>query len=419
MSEIIAKIQEIDDEFNADYNIEDELSINIYNCTFDDGESSQVDFKDILLKDLKSCNFYYSPLFYYAGEQWSLVNYYKYNSNFYFHTSNPEYIKDLNKNIKIKSITSYNPMLIHYFTNPCLIRQYEDGNKKLNYSLILKEADKKILNINSNNIEKIELSGIVRCKDQKSHQNINIETENYIKIYFVDSIGYEDLLAYINELDVFVNAYCPMGLCSYKTTITTENDCHYNFYHKLLGKETYYQKGIHKPVNLNFFEYLEHMYKTIDYRTSTNKNKFLPLDFKKPTSLEDKFVYYFRFIDMFVGKKLFDETGRKQRTHKRIKYFLENYTNLFSPHDISDIDILKNEINGLRSHYIHEGYYLVNNQFEVTNDDGSKYLKDIDYDWLYRITKSFKLGTYIILYKEILGLDINESELKICCGLND
>ena len=41
------------------------------------------------------------------------------------------------------------------------------------------------------------------------------------------------------------------------------------------------------------------------------------------------------------------------------------------------------------------------------------YEKEIDYEWLYRITKALKLGAYVILYKEVLGFEIDESELRI------
>ena len=154
------------------------------------------------------------------------------------------------------------------------------------------------------------------------------------------------------------------------------------------------------------------MYKEVDYRNAENRNKYLPLDFKKPISLEEQFTYYVRYIDMHIGNKYQLPNGHKPKTHMRFKHFLDEYSYLFEQQDSQDLNKLKNEINGLRAQYVHEGYYLPNNQFKVENDDKTTYLKDMDYNWLYRITKALKLGVYTILYKEVLGLDINETELK-------
>ena len=34
-----------------------------------------------------------------------------------------------------------------------------------------------------------------------------------------------------------------------------------------------------------------------------NLNLFIPLDIKIPTSMEDQFVYYYRYIDLFFGNR--------------------------------------------------------------------------------------------------------------------
>lgn len=57
---------------------------------------------------------------------------------------------------------------------------------------------------------------------------------------------------YIKEFDVLVNAYCPSGLHSYATYITTIEGKSFEVIHKLLGKEKFCDKIIHQPVKLNF-----------------------------------------------------------------------------------------------------------------------------------------------------------------------
>ena len=412
MGRTIAIISGNDEEYFCDYKIEEELEVDIYNCDVETEDNSSVTYKGILLKDLRNSQFYYSPVFYYTQETWSMASFQQFRSKFYFYTGKLENVDELNENIKIKSISFYNPMLIHYFSNSSLgIKR--DG-KHLTYSIVLKDADKKVIEINHNNIEKIEFGSVVSSKDRNNHQTVNIESENYIKLYLIDAIGYEDVLAYISEMDSFINAYYPTGLRSYETTVQTESGKAFRLYHKLLGKEKYYNKATHRPIKTNFFDYLETLYKKVNYRNTNNKNQYLLLDFKRPTSLEDQFIFYFRYIDMFIGQNRLTEEGtHPRRTHIRIKLFLDDYSYLFDDKDKNDLGKLKNELNSLRSHYVHEGYYFDNNQFTITNDDKTTYQKDMDYEWLYRITRALKLGAYIILYKEILGFEIDESELRI------
>ena len=163
---------------------------------------------------------------------------------------------------------------------------------------------------------------------------------------------------------------------------------------------------------MDFYKYIEKMYKTLNYRCSDNRNKFIPLDFKKPTSIEDQYTYYFRYIDLYMGEYLKKKTGNDASNYKRLSYFIDEYKHLFEPEDITDIDKLKKELNSLRNHYIHEGYYLPNNQFAVTEKRKILYYKDMDYHWLYRITQALKEGAYIILYTKVLNLDIDDRKLK-------
>lgn len=396
-------------EYFCDYQVEEEIEVDIYNCNIDLEDWST--YKGILLKDLRNRKFYYSPVFYHKEETWGMTSFHKFCSDFYLYTNRVENIAEMNENLRIKAITFYNPMLIHYFSNASL--EIRKTNEEITYSLKLKNVDKKVISINHNNIEKLEFGSSVLYKEKNNHQTVNIEGENHIRLYFDNAISYDNVLEYILEMDSFINAYCQTGLRSYETTVHSESGKSFRLYHKLLGKEKYYNKAIHRPIKTDFFDYLETLYKRVDYRKANNKNQYLILDFKHLTSLEDQFLFYFRYIDMFIGKNRLTEIGTNPRkTHIRVKMFLDEFSYLFDERDRKDLSALKNEMNSLRSHYIHEGYYFENNKFKVTRDDKTTYEKDIDYEWLYRVTKSLKLGAYIILYKEILGFDIDESELK-------
>ena len=406
-------IENDSDCYTGDY-VEENNILNINMHNYSDMSSgiefsNEIKYKSITIKDYKNKVFVYSPIFYNTGSTYGLSSYESYKADFYFSTSKVENISEFNKDIKIKAITFYHPMLINYFSNPCLC--IETKSDYYQYKVKRTGIDKKEIEINKNNISKIVVSGTYSLSDKNQHQNIDIKTENFIKLYLINEIGYEEVLEYIHEMNIYLNAYFPIGLKSYETSITTNNDKQLKLVHKLLGKNEHYNKAHYNFIKNSFFEFIEKMYVNADYRITANKNKFLPLEFKIPTSLEDKFLFYFRYIDMYIGDKLSKQGNTNSSNFIRLDYFIESNKDLFTTADLSNMNF-KNEINSLRNHYIHEGYYLPNNKFQVKEKRRLLYEKDMDYNWLYGITKSFKIGVYKLMYKEVLGFDIDESELK-------
>lgn len=156
--------------------------------------------------------------------------------------------------MKLSSLTLCHPMLIQCFDNPSLKITFD--NKEANYKII-KKPEKKIIDIQANNIEKLEYSAVCFYLEKNNRQLINIESENYAKIYFATPINYKNVLEYVNEFDIFMNTYSPIGLHSYENHITTVDGKCFNMIHKKLGKEKYYRKIVHKPVKIGFFDYME------------------------------------------------------------------------------------------------------------------------------------------------------------------
>ncbi len=166
-----------------------------------------------------------------------------------------------------------------------------------------------------------------------------------------------------------------------------------------MEKKGIYKKTIWNPVKGKFYDFIEKMYRRINYREMENRNK------------EDEYTYFFRFIDLYMGQKLKAE-GKNCSNYNRISTFVDARLSYFGNGLYDDVDKLKNELNSLRNHFVHEGYYFPNNQFEVTSKKKFLYMKDMDYKWLYEIVKVFKLCSYITLYREVLGVDINEQEFR-------
>ena len=401
-------------EYDGQYEVENgKVNLEIYNFSSgldEDEVGSFITYKEIIIHDYRNKQFIYSPAFHYCGVTYSLTQYETFQTDFYLHTTKFENIENFKTESRIKSITFYHPLFIKYFSNPCLSFKH---NGDILESKLNTKSDVRVVEVKHNNIERIEFGGAYSYKCGKDGQELHIETENYIQLFFTDYIELEDVLNYINELDVFINAYAPIGLRSFKTFIKMDNDKQFRLTHKLLGKEEYHKPIVRPVVKMKIFDFMEKMYKDINYRVSENKNKFLPLDFKKPTSLEDQFIYYFRYIDLFMGEHLMKKTGKEPSNFDRISNFVNDYLRFFEDEDKKEPENLKNELNSLRNHYVHEGYYLPNDEFRVTRQKKLLYMKKMDYKWLYRVTKALKLGVYHILYKEVLQVEIDENILEI------
>lgn len=409
-----------DTEYEGQYEFVDNfLEVEVFNYHapredhVDIGEN--VKYKEITIVDLRNKVFIFSPLFFNVGITFALTQYEKYKTDFYIKTGQVDSVEAFSSDMKINKIIVYNPMLTQCFTNPALQITYNES--EVNYKIV-NDSEKKIIEVQDNNIEKIEFGG--KCTYSRLHngQLINIEAESYAKIYLMQSITYEDLLRYVNEFDVFMNAYCLGELHSYSTLIMTNEDKCFDVIHKLLGKEKYSKKKFYHPVKMGFFEYMETMYKNVHYRTTEDRNKYIPLEFKKPTSLEDQYIFYFRYIDLYMGEYLKQKNGKEPNNYERLSAFVDENLQLFDDADVANVDDLKNELNSLRNQYVHEGYYLPNNQFAVKGKRREfLYNKSMDYNWLFRIVKVLKYGVYKILYTSVLNLEINESELRNALAL--
>jgi len=410
-------IKGIANDIEGQYECEKELKVEIYNCDttringhfFDD----KIRFESLVVKDYKNNVYIYSPSAMHTKQTFARLYSEQFESSVFFKSSLESSLSEFSQKLRIKEIEFYHPMSANFFRNKAL--QQKEENEKKFFTLDFNAPVKTIV-INSNNIGKIEFkSEVVKYSNSNLGKLLNIEVGNYVKLCFINSVHYEDILKYIREFDMFVNGFYLTGLKTYETYIVTENNVKLKMVHRFLGNVKDYGKFASTPIKLSFIDYLEKMYKNVNCHDSENLNLFIPLDIKIPTSMEDQFVYYYRYIDLFFGNREKNRGNIIRRTHKRIELFLKEYARLFNEVDINNLDDLREKICGLRNHYLHEGYYLYNNEYEVV-EGIKKRIEKLDYEWLYKIINSFKLGTYIILYTEVLGLDIDEPTLKYCCN---
>lgn len=369
---------------------------------------SDVTYKEIMVLDFSNKRYMYSNLFYNCGLLYGLVQSEKYKTDFFFETSNHEAIGHFSINMKFAEIKAYNAVLCHCCKNTALeIRLKED---EMNYK-INRSPEATIIPIGANNIEKIEINTSATWTHKNDYYSVQIDTENYAKLYLASAVDYKDLIAYINELDVMIGSYMLVQVHSYETYVTSINGITYKLVHRHLSDNKRVKKPNHRPIKIPFNEYIEDVYKKINYRNTSSRNEFILLDFKRPTSLEDQYTFYFRYIDMYMGKKLQIE-GKNASNYARLSTFIDEYIKYFDG-NYSDVDCFKNELNSLRNHFVHEGYYFHDDQFSVTRNREHLYFKKMDYKWLYDVVKAFKLCSYLMLYNNILEIEVDENELKL------
>lgn len=370
---------------------------------------SEVSYKNIYIADLLNRKFMFSSRFHRVCGKNGLTQYQKYKTDFYLATKKENDFDAFFHDININGVILYNSVLNNLYNNPSIV--ISENEKEIVYRQIL-NPDKKIIEINKNNIDCIEFLGTCNSISKNDNRNITIESENKAKIKLNQPIKCEEVLKYINEFDVIMNSYCLLGIHSYTTyIITTDNKC-FDVKHKLLCKDKYCEKVLYQPVKVDFFVYVEKMYKTLDYRTTANRNKYVPFGFISPTTLEEQFVFYFRCIDLYMGEYLEKETGKYPSNYDRLSTFVDENIDLFRYDEEVNIENLKKELNSLRNQYIHEGYYLCNNKFSVTEKKRKLYDKELDYIWLLKMVKIFKYGVYKMLYTKILTCEIDEAQLK-------
>lgn len=371
---------------------------------------SDIIYKGIELLDLSNKRYFYSPLFFNCGTHYGLYQSESYKSSLFFETGNHEAVESFSEDMKFSQITVYNAALCHCQNNSALEIQTskDDVTYKIN-----RTPQGRIVSIGVNNIDKIELNTRCTWLHKDNNYSVHIDTENYATLYLTDAVDYQELIAYTNEIDVMICSYTLIPVHSYEIQVKTTDDVCFKLIHKLVSGEKRIEWLKHKPIKKCFEEYLEAAYKKINYRNTDSRNEFILLDFKRPSSLEDEYTFYFRFIDLYMGKKLARE-NKNNSNYARLSEFVDKFVTYFKVgEDYTDIDTFKNELNSLRNHFVHEGYYFPENHFAVK---GRKqeflYYKDIDYSWLYSIVKTFKFCSYLIMYKEIMETDIDENELK-------
>lgn len=401
-------------EYFGTYHKSDKFSVVIQDYfeadVFEEKETSR--YKELLIKTSNNL-YYYSPYFVREKVNFMASASQELSARCYFAGKGGVNGAEVNSNIKVSSVVFHHPVISECFRSSCLSALHKDD--QIIFTLLTKNIPRRQVEIKNHNIEKIELSSGYECHHQP-HKSVEIKTENFIKLVFSQSVSIEDLPNYISEFNAFCNAYIPLGLKASRVFVHTDQGLDLEYFNRKLIDCEISDNRFYYPVNLDILDFLQVIYKKIDYKSLENKNEYILIDFKELPSLEDEFLFYFRYLNFHIGKLL---EAERQSTdvslYDIIKYFVDNYGYVFQKKGIVIEENLINEIKSLRNHYVHEGYYLQNNKFEVSGGRRQRlYDKEMDYYWLWKLVDALKLGSFIMFYKDLLNVDINEEELSYC-----
>ena len=68
---------------------------------------------------------------------------------------------------------------------------------------------------------------------------------------------------------------------------------------------------------------------------------------------------------------------------------------------------IEEEIRSLRNYYSHEGYYV--EKLPIPTDNAKRY-KELDYQWIYNVSKFVKIVAYLELYK-LCDIDVKSKDI--------
>lgn len=402
-------------EYFGNYQKKDRLSVIIQDYldagVFEERQTSN--YKELLISTPNNL-YYYSPYFIEEKINFTASPSQELSTCCYFVAKGIADSTAINSNIKITAVTLHHPVIKECFRSDCLSVLREDD--RITFTLRTKNIEKKQVEIkNNSNIEKIELSTGYECQYQ-IHKSVKIKTENFVHLVFSQSISIKDLPNYISEFNAFCNAYVPLGQKTCRVCVHTDKGLDLEYVNaKLIDCEHSENRHYH-PVNLDILDFLQLIYRKIDYKSAEDKNEYILLGFKKLPNLEDEFLFYFRYLNLHIGKILESESPEMDVNLFNItKYFVDNYGYILQKKGIDIGENLIYEINSLRNHYVHEGYYLADNKFAVRGR-GRLFLydKELDYYWLWKLVDALKLGSFVMFYKDVLNVDVDEDELLYC-----
>lgn len=319
------------------------------------GINTEIDSRDILIIDYeKKANYLLKDAYFFGryniyetpdGNEFS-----SFFSSMYLSTNNYTDFNDFPEIQKISEIKIYSTELNSFIGKPSCS---EVNNDKLISITLNRENTKTEIHTDKLNVKDIFIADnwIV---EHINNTKINIKFDGYIEYILNNEIEYEDCYQLVYELMIYMQLLIPNKFKIDKISIKI-NDKFYNIILPLKEIE-YKEKHVFPSVNVSIFDFLKECYNKIPYVNGNVDSRNIPyIIMNTSRSIEDNFLMFYRFIENFYKNKGnlddFIEVSIRNNYKKEINFDIEDFTR---------------ECVSLRNHYVHDGYYIPNNELEIT-----------------------------------------------------
>lgn len=327
----------------------------------------------------------------------------KFFARYYFKNSNYEKLCNILNGKNIRKIGIYSNLINEFIGYPSLSKKETDNE----YSIKLKkDAVKRKIEINSNNIKSLVTSDGWKSKLSRKNNKIDIELEGYIEIEMDKYISYEEVYEYVNELTIFLQLLKPCKFDIDKVVVEIDK----TFYELCFSTNEikYKDSYVNSSVKEDIMEFLLKCYTAIPYRNSKSEVRNIPyIILNTSRNIEDNFLMFYRFIECY-----YKQQPIKDIKTTFIKYSIENNYKKVKKIEEDEIENIVYQIISLRNHYVHEGYYIKDKKLYIAYPKINKkanpknYIaENVDIDWIYEKTKILYEIVVDIIFRNMLNYD--------------
>lgn len=320
-------------------------------------------------------------------------------SRWYFYDKDYEKLSLLNGN-NIKKIRIFSKMINEFIGNPSVIQEKNENEHRI---ILKRDSTQEKMKINKNNVKQITLSDYWNVMEDIGNE-INIKLSTYVEIEVRNCINLDDVYQYVSELIIYFQLLKP---CKFDIDeIFVEIDNHRFGVCMPITKVDKSKYHKNTSVEDGICNFLSKCYNFIPYRNSKNEIRNIHyIILNSSRNLEDNFLMFYRFIECYYKKQKIDDIKTSF-----IRYAFEN--NYKKIHKIEKLENLVQEIICLRNHYVHEGYFLIDETLYIAfpkinrkANPKNYVVKNVSLEWIYERTKMLYEIVIDIIFRNMLGYD--------------
>lgn len=297
---------------------------------------------------------------------------------------------------KIKEFSYYNEDLVNIFGASAIsIKNNFTNNETIINAK--KKTPEEICKITCDGYE-IKIYLVYSYKEYGNLSGIRIEPATYLNIKFSKAVYLEEVLKINNRLDSVIHLFILSKKKNKVLDLIDNKKNKYTFYNLKYNNEDKKKSAFYLDENKDRIENFSKLLNLLMKVDNENSNGFFPfLNYDRSTrSQEILFLEHYRVLEYMNILSQKKKTKGKNPTFllpllKKYKVVKDRYFPNQTEEEVEE------EIRSLRNYYSHYGYYI--KELPVPTDENkTKYMKKIDYQWLYNVKSFVKIISYLELY---------------------